>query len=73
VRPGGFVAFEVGEVRGGSILLEHHVAAAIEGLPFELLGVLLNQQIFTKTSNCWGVNNKRGGTNTNRIVMALRR
>jgi hypothetical protein len=73
VRPGGFVAFEVGEVRGGSILLEHHVAAAIEGLPFELLGVLLNQQIFTKTSNCWGVSNNRGGTNTNRVVMALRR
>ncbi len=73
VRPGGFVAFEVGEVRGGSILLEHHVAAAIEGLPFELLGVLLNQQVFSKTSNCWGVRNNRGGTNTNRVVMALRR
>jgi len=73
VRPGGFVAFEVGEVRGGKVLLERHVAAAIEGLPFELLGVMLNQQTFTKTANCWGVNNNRGGTNTNRIVMAVRR
>jgi hypothetical protein len=73
VRPGGFVAFEVGEVRGGSVLLERHVAAAIEGLPFDLLGVMVNQQNFTKTANCWGVGNNRGGTNTNRIVMAMRR
>ena len=73
VRPGGFVAFEVGEVRGGKVLLERHVAAAIEGLPFDILGVMVNQQSFTKTANCWGVNNNRGGTNTNRIVMAVRR
>jgi DNA methylase len=73
VRPGGFVAFEVGEVRGGRVLLERHVAAAIEGLPFDLLGVMVNQQSFTKTANCWGVGNNRGGTNTNRIVMAVRR
>jgi hypothetical protein len=73
VRPGGFVAFEVGEVRGGKVLLERHVAAAIAGLPFEILGVMVNQQRFTKTANCWGVNNNRGGTNTNRIVMAVRR
>jgi hypothetical protein len=73
VRPGGFVAFEVGEVRGGRVLLERHVAAAIEGLPFDLLGVMVNQQTFTKTANCWGVNNNRSGTNSNRIVMAVRR
>ena len=73
VRPNGFVAFEVGEVRGGRVLLERHVAAAIEGLPFDVLGVMVNQQSFTKTANCWGVGNNRGGTNTNRIVMAVRR
>ncbi len=73
VRPGGLVAFEVGEVRGGKVLLERHVAAAIAGLPFDLLGVMVNQQAFTKTANCWGVNNNIGGTNTNRIVMAIRR
>jgi hypothetical protein len=72
VRPGGFVAFEVGEVRGGKVLLERHVAAAIEGLPFAILGVMVNQQDFTKTANCWGVGNNRRGTNTNRIVMAAR-
>lgn len=73
VRPGRFVAFEVGEVRGGKILLERHVAAAIAGLPFDILGVMVNQQNFTKTANCWGVNNNKGGTNTNRILMAVRR
>ncbi len=73
VRPGGAVAFEVGEVRGGKILLERHVAATISGLPFELLGVMVNAQSFTKTANCWGVGNNARGTNTNRIVLARRR
>jgi hypothetical protein len=73
VRPGGFVAFEVGEVRGGRILLERHVAAAMAGLPFDLLGVMVNRQSFTKTANCWGVGNNARGTNTNRIVLARRK
>jgi hypothetical protein len=73
VRPGGFVAFEVGEVRGGKLLLERHVVAAIAGLPFDVLGVMVNRQSFTKTANCWGVGNNARGTNTNRIVLARRR
>lgn len=72
VRPGGCVAFEVGEVRGGSVLLERHVAAAVAGLPFTLLGVMVNRQDFTKTANCWGIGNNRRGTNTNRIVLLQR-
>jgi hypothetical protein len=72
LRPGGVVAFEVGEVRHGTLLLERPVAAAIAGLPFDLLGVMVNQQSFTKTANCWGVGNNAGGTNTNRIVLARR-
>jgi tRNA G10 N-methylase Trm11 len=71
-RPGGTVAFEVGEVRGGKILLERHVINAIAGLPFEVLGVMVNQQSFTKTANCWGVGNNSAGTNSNRIVLARR-
>jgi hypothetical protein len=73
LRPGGLVAFEVGEVRRGKVLLEHHVAAAMAGLPFDPLGVMVNRQTFTKTANCWGVDNNAGGTNTNRIVLARRR
>jgi len=68
-RWGGHIAFEVGEVRNGSVRLETHVVAAAEGLPLEVLGVMINQQEFTKTSNCWGVANNRRGTNSNRIVL----
>jgi DNA modification methylase len=69
VRPGGHIAFEVGEVRNGKVLLEKLVWSAAEGLPFERLGVMVNQQEFTKTANCWGVGNNAKGTNTNRIVL----
>ncbi|HQT60555.1 MULTISPECIES: DNA methyltransferase [unclassified Acidiphilium] len=72
VRPGGHVAFEVGEVRGGRILLERQVWQAAAGLPFERLGVLVNRQLFTKTSNCWGVSNFTRGTNSNRVVLLRR-
>ncbi|WP_159731138.1 DNA methyltransferase [Methylosinus sp. Ce-a6] len=73
VSPGGHVAFEVGEVRGGKVLLERLVWRAAEGLPFERLFVLVNSQSFTKTSNCWGVGNNAKGTNTNRVVTLRRR
>ena len=72
LRPGGHVAFEVGEVRGGTVLLEKLVWQAADGLAFERLAVLVNQQEFTKTANCWGVSNNRRGTNTNRIVLLRR-
>ncbi len=69
LKPGGHVAFEVGEVRGGSLLMETLVvpAAREAGLRPEL--VLVNDQVFTKTANCWGVGNLSKGTNTNRVVL----
>jgi hypothetical protein len=72
VRPGGHVAFEVGEVRNGKIELEKCVIEALGGTPFAVEGVLINQQDFTKTANVWGVSNNSKGTNTNRIVLAQR-
>jgi len=72
VRPGGHVAFEVGEVRSGKVLLERLVWEAAEGLPFERLFVMVNQQEFTKTANCWGVSNNAKGTNTNRVIVLQR-
>jgi hypothetical protein len=72
LRPGGHVAFEVGEVRKGRVLLERLVWQAAEGLPFTRLGVLVNRQAFTKTAQCWGVANNAGGTNSNRIVLLRR-
>jgi hypothetical protein len=68
-RPGGYVAFEVGEVRKRTIRLEEHVVPLGIDAGFACDGVLINQQIFTKTSNIWGVNNMASGTNTNRIVL----
>ncbi len=72
VRPGGYVAFEVGEVRNGKVLLERAVRDAVKGLPFDIEGVVVNLQDFTKTSNCWGISNNNKGVNTNRIVLARR-
>jgi len=46
--------------------------AAIEGLPFAIQGVMVNQQAFTKTANIWRVGNNARGTNSNRIVLARR-
>ncbi len=73
VVSGGHVAFEVGEARGGTVLLERLVWDAAESLPFDRLFVMVNQQAFTKTANCWGVRNNANGTNSNRIVMLRRR
>lgn len=72
VRPGGHVAFEVGEIRRGKVLLERLVWDAADGLPFDRLFVMVNQQAFTKTANCWGVRNNAKGTNSNRIVVLRR-
>ena len=68
-RPGGHVAFEVGEVRGGSVNLEDAVLKLGVAAGFEGLGILVNAQVFTKTSDLWGIDNQDKGTNTNRIVM----
>jgi len=68
-RDGGFVAFEVGEVRKRTIRLEEHVVPLGIAAGFACPCVLINQQNFTKTSNIWGVDNMASGTNTNRIVV----
>jgi len=69
LRRGGHVAFEVGEVRGGTVKLEEAVlpCGVTAGLTPQL--IVINSQEFTKTANCWGINNNRKGTNTNRIVV----
>jgi hypothetical protein len=69
LRPGGHVAFEVGEVRGGKIKLEEAVLPCGVASGLEPLLVVINAQRFTKTANCWGVGNNTKGTNTNRIVV----
>lgn len=68
-KRGGWVAFEVGEVRKGKIKLDEHVVPLGEHAGFECQGILVNQQEFTKTANIWGIRNNTHGTNTNRIVL----
>ena len=69
LKHGGRVAFEVGEVRNGTVFLENAVVKASldAGLIPEKL--MINRQNFTKTANCWGVSNNKRGTNSNRIVI----
>lgn len=69
LKPGGHIAFEVGEVRGGTIRLEEAVIPCGMAAGLNPLLILINDQEFTKTANCWGVNNNSKGTNTNRIVV----
>ena len=71
LKPGGYLAFEVGEVtyKREKLLLEELVleAGVVAGL--EPVIIMINDQEFTKTSNAWGVDNLSKGTNTNRIVL----
>lgn len=71
-KSGGWVAFEVGEVKKGTIKLDEHVIPLGLAAGFKCAGILINLQEFTKTSNIWGVNNMNSGTNTNRIVLFQR-
>ena len=71
-RPGGHVAFEVGEIRGGTLRLEESVLPMGMAAGFHCLGVLVNRQAFTKTAHIWGVGNNQSGTNSNRIVVFRR-
>ncbi len=68
-KPGGWIAFEVGEVKGGKVNLEEAIVPLGLECGFECLGVIINRQSFTKTSNIWGVKNNQAGTNSNRIVL----
>ncbi|MEJ5250919.1 MAG: DNA methyltransferase [Armatimonadota bacterium] len=69
---GGWIAFEVGEVRGGRVRLEEVVLQAVQGLPLVPEAIVINDQRFTKTAHIWGVQNQAKGTNTNRIVLLRR-
>ena len=68
-KTGGWVAFEVGEVRKGKIRLEEHVVPLGMAAGFNCEAILINEQRFTKTANIWGVGNNEAGTNSNRIVV----
>jgi hypothetical protein len=68
-KPRGFVAFEVGEIRNKAVKLDEHVVPLGVKAGFTCIGIIINEQYFTKTSNIWGVDNNEKGTNSNRIVI----
>jgi len=72
LKRGGYIAFEVGEVRRGKIKMEELVIPAAKEAKLKPVLVLINTQEFTKTSNCWGVTNQVAGTNTNRVILLQR-
>lgn len=69
MKEGGWVAFEVGEVRNGKVRLEESIVPIGIDAGFECQGVLINSHSFTKTSNIWGVSNNQKGTNSNRVAL----
>ena len=73
LKPGGHVAFEVGEVHGGRTKLEETVLPCGAEAGLTPLLVLVNDQKFTKTANCWGIDNMSKGTNTNRVVLFVKK
>lgn len=69
LKSSGVIAFEVGEVHKGNLLLENEIVRIASEVGFVADCILINAQDFTKTANCWGVKNNEKGTNTNRIVV----
>ncbi len=69
LKHGGYIAFEVGEIRNKTLCLEDEVTDAVQDLPVDIKSIMINQQEFTKTSNIWGTKNNIAGTNSNRIVL----
>ena len=72
MTPGGHVAFEVGEIRKGKLKLDEVVFQLMMEAGLIPVATLINRQVFTKTSNIWGIKNNEGGTNSNRIVLFRR-
>ncbi len=76
IKPNSFIIFEVGEVEndGGLVYLDEVLGEEAERIRdtekfLRVEEVLINQQSFSKLSNCFQVENNRKGTNSNRLVV----
>jgi len=69
LKPRGHIAIEVGEIKRGQIKMEDLIMKAGSWCGISPKEIYLNEQNFTKTSHCWGIENNKSGTNTNRIVV----
>jgi len=72
LRPHGTLVVEVGEVNAGKVDLEKVVAQNGAQCGWNVEAILINGGRFTKTANCWGVDNMSKGTNSNRLVVFSR-
>lgn len=68
-KSNAYIAFEVGDLKNGKVKLDEIVVSVGIEVGLKCLGIIINEQVFTKTSNIWGVKNNHKGTNTNRIVI----
>ena len=73
LKPGGHIAFELGEVRNGKVELEKAFLLCGTAVGLEPLAVLINAQQFIKTSHGRKIANGMKETNTNRIVVFRKR
>ncbi|EMO54597.1 DNA methyltransferase [Leptospira noguchii] len=75
LKPDGVCVIEVGDIKKGSTVfnLDEYVIHASSGSGLEWETTFINDQKFTKLSNCWNVSNNEKGTNSNRCVVFRRR
>ncbi|RHX89914.1 site-specific DNA-methyltransferase [Leptospira stimsonii] len=71
LRPQGVCVMEVGDIKKGRTVfnLDEYVIQAASGTGLEWETTFINDQKFTKLSNCWNVSNNEKGTNSNRCVV----
>ena len=71
LKQNSFLVMEVGEVTEYKRLinLNDHISKLAIDAGLEWYTTYINQQKFTKLSNCWGVKNNQKGTNSNRCVV----
>lgn len=69
LHPDGRIVFELGEVRKQTIMLDEAIIESAKPAGLIPERTLINDTPFTKTANCWGVDNNEKGTNSNRIVV----
>ena len=73
LKSGGRLIMEVGEVvsQKNTIDLASEVIQSSTGTTLRWEKTFIQQQKFTKLSNCWNISNNEKGTNTNRCVVFI--
>ena len=59
----------MGEIRKGTIRLDEEILKVGMKAGLRPVCAVTNEQEYTKTSHCWGVDNRSKGNNPNRVVV----